>query len=270
MRPSRGIAHAGGADGLDIVRRILAEAGEHLSADGTLLVEIGTRPGSAGSRSFRTCRSCGWTPPRARARCSRSPASALRQWRRRRELFLNSAPTLLSLAAEKSETMADTTLPERRATPPHRGAVPAEEVRLANRNYGILLETLRHDVTPAGLHYLLNHFDVPYVPDGRLAGGGAGCVARPATVSLDEIKAPAGPNACRHAGVRRQRPRRHEPALPEHALDQRGGGNGAMDRNPAAARARPRRLARRRRRHRLHRRRPRLRPRRTSTPSAAA
>ena len=36
------IAHAGGADGLDIVRRILAEAGRHLTETGTLVVEIGT------------------------------------------------------------------------------------------------------------------------------------------------------------------------------------------------------------------------------------
>jgi ribosomal protein L3 glutamine methyltransferase len=35
------IAHAGGTDGLDLVRRILAEAGDHLSPTGTLLVEIG-------------------------------------------------------------------------------------------------------------------------------------------------------------------------------------------------------------------------------------
>jgi ribosomal protein L3 glutamine methyltransferase len=35
------IAHAGGADGLDLVRRILADAGEHLSPGGTLVVEIG-------------------------------------------------------------------------------------------------------------------------------------------------------------------------------------------------------------------------------------
>jgi ribosomal protein L3 glutamine methyltransferase len=35
------IAHAGGADGLDLVRRILAEAGDRLSPKGTLLVEIG-------------------------------------------------------------------------------------------------------------------------------------------------------------------------------------------------------------------------------------
>ena len=35
------LAHAGGADGLDIVRRILAEAGNYLSLTGTLLVEVG-------------------------------------------------------------------------------------------------------------------------------------------------------------------------------------------------------------------------------------
>jgi ribosomal protein L3 glutamine methyltransferase len=35
------LAHAGGADGLDIVRRILREAGKHLTADGTLVCEVG-------------------------------------------------------------------------------------------------------------------------------------------------------------------------------------------------------------------------------------
>ena len=69
---------------------------------------------------------------------------------------------------------------------PHiEGAYMLEEVRLANRNYGVLLEALRHDVTPTGLHYLLNHFDVPYVPDGRWQVEVTGCVARPATVSLE-------------------------------------------------------------------------------------
>jgi len=36
------MAHLGGEDGLDIVRRILAEAGDHLTPDGGLLCEIGT------------------------------------------------------------------------------------------------------------------------------------------------------------------------------------------------------------------------------------
>ena len=36
------IAHAGGEDGLDIVLRILAEAGTHLTENGALVVEIGT------------------------------------------------------------------------------------------------------------------------------------------------------------------------------------------------------------------------------------
>ena len=35
------LAHAGGADGLDLVRRILAEAGKHLTPNGALVVEIG-------------------------------------------------------------------------------------------------------------------------------------------------------------------------------------------------------------------------------------
>lgn len=43
------------------------------------------------------------------------------------------------------------------------GDFSAMETRLAHRNHGLLLELLRHDVTPVGAHYLLSHFDVPYV-----------------------------------------------------------------------------------------------------------
>lgn len=35
------LAHDGGADGLDIVRRVIADAGRHLEPDGVLIVEIG-------------------------------------------------------------------------------------------------------------------------------------------------------------------------------------------------------------------------------------
>src|SRR5882724_9534472 len=67
------------------------------------------------------------------------------------------------------------------------GPFHANEVGLANRNSGILLETLRHDVTPAGLHYLLSHFDVPYVPDGAWQVEVAGRVQRPGVLALEEI-----------------------------------------------------------------------------------
>jgi sulfane dehydrogenase subunit SoxC len=50
-------------------------------------------------------------------------------------------------------------MPARRA--PVVGRFPAAEVTLAARNRGMPLEALRYEVTPAGLHYLLVHFDIP-------------------------------------------------------------------------------------------------------------
>ena len=68
------------------------------------------------------------------------------------------------------------------------GPFHQNEVGLANRNSGILLETLRHDLTPVGLHYLLNHFDVPYVADATWQVEVAGRVKRQARLSLEEIR----------------------------------------------------------------------------------
>jgi DMSO/TMAO reductase YedYZ molybdopterin-dependent catalytic subunit len=71
---------------------------------------------------------------------------------------------------------------------PHtEGPFHANEVGLANRNSGILLETLRHDLTPVGLHYLLNHFDVPYVADATWHVEVSGSVRRPCSIPLGEI-----------------------------------------------------------------------------------
>ena len=39
--------------------------------------------------------------------------------------------------------------------------ISVEELQLSQRNHGMHLEGLRYDVTPAGMHYLLIHFDVP-------------------------------------------------------------------------------------------------------------
>lgn len=63
-----------------------------------------------------------------------------------------------------------------------------EELSLANRNAGLLLEALHHDVTPTGLHYLLNHFDVPYVPDDAWQVQITGRVKAPLKITLNEIK----------------------------------------------------------------------------------
>ncbi|WP_310052363.1 sulfite oxidase [Arthrobacter ginsengisoli] len=55
----------------------------------------------------------------------------------------------------------------RRLTPhpgePSHGPLTAEELQLAVRNHSMPLEALRNDITPPGLHYLLNHFDIPFI-----------------------------------------------------------------------------------------------------------
>lgn len=64
------------------------------------------------------------------------------------------------------------------------------ETRLAHRNHGMLLELLQHDVTPAGAHYLLTHFDVPYVPsagDWTLELGGM--LDRRTALTLEDLQA---------------------------------------------------------------------------------
>ena len=74
------------------------------------------------------------------------------------------------------------------------GVEPSEqitpaELRLATRNHGMPLEALAYDVTPAGLHYLLIHYDIPVV-DGeawRLSVGGS--VARSLSLSLADLRA---------------------------------------------------------------------------------
>ena len=69
------------------------------------------------------------------------------------------------------------------------GDFSREEVRLANRNPGTLLEALRYDFTPLGLHYLLIHFDLPFVAsaaDWTLSI--SGLVEKPLKLTLDELK----------------------------------------------------------------------------------
>jgi sulfane dehydrogenase subunit SoxC len=67
--------------------------------------------------------------------------------------------------------------------------ITSEELRLAARNHALPLEALRHPITPAGLHYLLIHYDIPAVDPlvFRLEVGGA--VERPVELSLDDLRA---------------------------------------------------------------------------------
>jgi DMSO/TMAO reductase YedYZ molybdopterin-dependent catalytic subunit len=67
-------------------------------------------------------------------------------------------------------------------------ALTPEELQLATRNRGMPLEAMRYDVTPVGMHYLLVHFDVPYVDAAswRLEVGGR--VLRPISISLNELR----------------------------------------------------------------------------------
>lgn len=69
------------------------------------------------------------------------------------------------------------------------GLYSQAEVGLANRNSGILLETLALDVTPTGLHYLLTHFDVPLIDESRHRLKFAGAFDTPLELRLDEIRA---------------------------------------------------------------------------------
>ncbi|MFI2711761.1 sulfite oxidase [Micromonospora sp. NPDC018662] len=74
-------------------------------------------------------------------------------------------------------TVDDVSRPSRVAGPDE--AISTEELQLAARNHGIPLEALRYDVTPAGLHYLLIHYDIPDVDESAHALTVSGAVERP-------------------------------------------------------------------------------------------
>jgi len=67
-------------------------------------------------------------------------------------------------------------------------AISREELQLATRNHGMPLEALHHDITPAGLHYLLIHYDIPVIDASAWRLTIDGLVDRPLSVSLDELR----------------------------------------------------------------------------------
>ena len=88
-----------------------------------------------------------------------------------------------------------------------------EEVGLALRNHGMHLEGLRYPITPIGMHYLLIHFDIPYIDPATYELPVGGCVRNPLRLTLDEI---------------RSRPAVTVPVMMECS------GNGRADLNPRA------------------------------------
>ncbi|MEU6357285.1 sulfite oxidase [Streptomyces sp. NPDC047072] len=84
--------------------------------------------------------------------------------------------------------LADASTPARLAAPDE--GIGRDELALATRNHGLPLEALRHDLTPPGLHYVLTHYDIPYVPEGtpwHLAVGGR--VRSPLTLTPADLRA---------------------------------------------------------------------------------
>src|SRR5688500_18722657 len=71
---------------------------------------------------------------------------------------------------------------------PIAGRYTAEEVALAARNRGMPLEALRHELTPAGLHYLLIHFDIPPADASSWRLQFKGFFDKPFSISLEEIR----------------------------------------------------------------------------------
>jgi sulfane dehydrogenase subunit SoxC len=80
-------------------------------------------------------------------------------------------------------------IPSHPSEPVDDDSITKAELALATRNHGMPLESMRWDLTPVGLHYLLVHYDVPLIEASawRLDIGGA--VSAPATMSLEQLHA---------------------------------------------------------------------------------
>lgn len=79
-------------------------------------------------------------------------------------------------------------------SPPGRIAAPGEgigldELALAARNHGLPLEAMRYEVTPAGLHYVLVHYDIPDTDSSTWRLTVRGRLRTPLELGLRELRA---------------------------------------------------------------------------------
>ena len=79
-------------------------------------------------------------------------------------------------------------IPAHPSEPANSDLITPAELALATRNHGMPLEAMQWDLTPAGLHYLLVHYDVPVIDatTWRLEIGGT--VKKPLSVGLDDLR----------------------------------------------------------------------------------
>ncbi len=66
--------------------------------------------------------------------------------------------------------------------------ISSDELRLAARNHGMPLESLRWDITPPGLHYLLIHYDIPAIDPGTFELVIDGLVDKSLSLDLDALR----------------------------------------------------------------------------------
>jgi hypothetical protein len=120
-----------------------------------------------------------------------------------------------------------------------------EEVWLALRNHGMHLERLRYPITPIGMHYLLVHFDIPFVEPATYELSIGGLVRTPLVLSLNEIK--ARPAVTMPVAMECSGNGRPPVPAPDLGAVARGGGRvRRVDRHTLKAHPRGRRLAGRR------------------------
>jgi DMSO/TMAO reductase YedYZ molybdopterin-dependent catalytic subunit len=66
--------------------------------------------------------------------------------------------------------------------------ISSDELQLAARNHGMPLESLRWDITPPGLHYLLIHYDIPAIDPGTFELIVDGLVDKSLSLDLDDLR----------------------------------------------------------------------------------
>jgi DMSO/TMAO reductase YedYZ molybdopterin-dependent catalytic subunit len=113
----------------------------------------------------------------------------------RRRLALGAAATftawprrVFAQDASTCNNVPDTPTVERPPPQVYWRSISDPELALAFRCHGMMPEFLRDDVTPLGVHYLLNHFAIPNLSADAYAVAIGGKVQTPRKISLTEIQ----------------------------------------------------------------------------------